>query len=109
MYASARTGSLILATTFSTPKVSAASCAANALRLSPSVSAKNQSAFSVPARLKHVLVSAVGADRLAGKVGLEAVEGVRVDVDDGDVVAGSCQSFGETCPHPAAADDHRSH
>src|SRR3954453_17943511 len=50
VYASARTGSLILATTFLTPNVSAASCAANALRLSPSVSAKNHSASSIPTR-----------------------------------------------------------
>ena len=109
VYASARTGSLILATTFSTPNVSAASCAAKALRLSPSVSAKNKSAFSVPSAAQHVLVGAVGADGLAREVRLEPAERLGVDVDDGHLVAGAGQPLGKPGADPAAADDHSAH
>ena len=46
---------------------------------------------------------------LAGKVRLEAVESVRADVDDRDVVTRARQSLGQARPDAAATHDHCSH
>ena len=110
MYASARTGSLILATTF----FDAEQLFGRELRgEGVAVVALGQREEPVGAVRadppQHVLVRAVGADRLAREVRLEPVERVGVDVDDRDVVARPGEALGQAGADPAAADDHRSH
>ena len=108
-YAAARTGSLTLATTVGTEKVSAASWAARMFRLSPSVSAKKRSAPSTPRR--RSTSSSVPSPRTAlppESLG-QLVERVGPQVDDGDLVARGGEPTGEAGPHPSTAHDDGAH
>ena len=76
------------------------------LRLSPSVRARNRSAFSAPARRSDVLVGAVAAQGRARR----SVDGSRSNaadrqVDDQDLPAGAVQLVGDAGADAAAADD----
>ena len=105
VYASARTGSLILATTLVTPNVSVASWA----RHDVAVVALGQGAGTVGALgagpPQRVLVGAVAAHGVARGSRRQAVEGAGRDVDDRDLVAARGEVVGEGRADPAAADD----
>src|SRR4051812_42151715 len=58
---------------------------------------------------EHVLICAVGTNRLTREVRFEAIERFGADVDDRDVVAGARQALRDSRPDSAATDDHRSH
>ena len=76
-YASARSGSLILAITRGMPNTCLPSWAAMALRLSPSVSAMSRSAMLGAGRALDVLVGAAAAHGDAAERRRQAVEGAR--------------------------------
>ena len=108
-YASARTGSLILATTFGMRKASVAELRGHDVAVVALGHRQEDVRIAGTGPDQDVLVGPVAADGAPAERRRQAVEGVGVQVEDQHLVTGHVIRVGDGGAHAAAAHDHDLH